>query len=263
MSLLTWNRSDCLSQCLEALQAESNRLRHKGNETAIVVIDNGSTDSTQRVLDQCAAADGQFFRLRNAVNIGAAKARNQAFDFALLYNSDFHFLLDGDISVVPGSICAELNYLERHPELCSVGPYYESQTPDPAAADPYFERIEQDFPEICANTQYGLFRRSVFERFRFDEYFGAGWAFEDVDFGLMLLVNGFRSRMFLGMRYLHYEYHSSVRLLRESGTDMARMWTDRKQYTLTKWEARAKECSEVATMWRALRDWDLPSYLLR
>jgi glycosyltransferase involved in cell wall biosynthesis len=259
LSLLTWNRADCLDACLHALAREARTLRLLGHQANILVIDNGSTDQTQEVL--CALrSDHHFFRMRNAENIGAARARNQAFDFAILYDADFHFLLDGDIEVVPESISAQLRYLERNPDISAIAPYYECQTPDPGLASPVCKDITEVFTELCAPTQYGLLRKDVYERFRFDEFYGAGYGLEDWDFGLTLFSNGLQWRYFNAMRYLHHGYHSSVLNLMQTGMDVQQVFDARRAYFIRKWETMAGKEPTISTVLHSLRYWhSIPS----
>ena len=78
----------------------------------VVVVDDGSTDDTPRVLEDLAASDGRIRVLRQA-NAGPAHARNHALREA---RGELLALLDSDDVWLPGKLAAQVALLDAHPE---------------------------------------------------------------------------------------------------------------------------------------------------
>jgi glycosyltransferase involved in cell wall biosynthesis len=257
-SLLTWNRSDCLASCFRPLVQEAADLRALGHDVELLVVVNGSDDDTLHVLNSFIRADVNFHLYRFSVNLGAAVARNHALRFADAVGADYHLLLDGDVQLVPGSWSAMLNYLVVRPEYCAIGPFWDCRALHDGVVSGELLEVQGDFDKICAPTQYGLLRRFVLERFRFDENFGPGYGFEDEDFGIQLYTAGLKSRMFSNIRYGHHGYHSSLKCLAEAKTDVVAMWEQRKAYILGKWSGPRAADQRLQNLLKVLRDEPCP-----
>ena len=96
-----------------------------------------------------------------------------------------------------------------------------------------------DSTSYVAWTQYGMFRRSVFEdgvnwenKHPFD---GPGWGFEDNDLAFQMTLKGYVIQHFFRIVYLHRHLHSSFRSLHASGVDPALLYDLRKQFVIDKW----------------------------
>jgi GT2 family glycosyltransferase len=109
--IVSWNTRELLKKCLESLFETSSRL---GLE--VIVVDNASTDASAEMIER------QFSRVRllkNSVNVGFARANNQAIrdcsaDFVLLLNSD---------TVLIGDPLGELvRFIKKHDDAGAVGP---------------------------------------------------------------------------------------------------------------------------------------------
>ncbi len=79
----------------------------------ILVVDDGSTDDTQAVLQQFGDAI-KVFRQENA---GAAVARNTGLQHA---KGEYIAFLDADDLWLPGKLTAQVSYLETHPQVGMV-----------------------------------------------------------------------------------------------------------------------------------------------
>jgi len=94
IALLSWNQRDDTLRCLESLQAITYP------STRVLLVDNGSEDGTAQAIAE------QFPHvrvLRNSENVGAAKGRNQAIDYALGHSVSAYILfMDNDTVVTPG-----------------------------------------------------------------------------------------------------------------------------------------------------------------
>jgi GT2 family glycosyltransferase/glycosyltransferase involved in cell wall biosynthesis len=110
VGIVSWNTSECLGQCLDALPAAL-----EGVDAEIVVVDNASSDDSVQV----AAARPWARVVRNDDNLGYAKAMNQA-----LGGSDAEFLLavNPDTVCPPGSLSALVRYLRANPDVGLVAP---------------------------------------------------------------------------------------------------------------------------------------------
>lgn len=97
----TRNRAAQLSDALSSARAQSYR------NVEILVVDDGSTDSTQRYLGEIAAQDTRVKVLRNDQSAGAPRARNQAI---LASTGQFVTGLDDDDSFSPVHIEALVAY---------------------------------------------------------------------------------------------------------------------------------------------------------
>ena len=219
-------------------------LQRLGQEPLICVCDNGSTDGTAERLRQCdEELDVPHRFILNRENLGNSIARNQIVDLALEAGADYLLFLDGDIEIVPFSSFAMLRYMESCGQrLGCLGANSFGQTNRRGQASPSLYSLQGlavETTNLVAWTQYGIFRRAVFEEgVRFDEhepFNRAGWGFEDNDFAFQMELKGFLNQYFTGMTYLHRDARSSIRIMRERGLDPLALYRRRKQYVLDKW----------------------------
>jgi GT2 family glycosyltransferase len=247
LALLTWNTRDISLEALAALTREAGALRRLGQRPFICVCDNGSTDGTQEALREASERLNVEHRLiLNTENRGSSVARNQIIDYATREcDADYLMFTDGDIELVPCSSFAMLRHMEDAGHLLGcLGAHMYGQSPVREQTTPYLYSLAglglRD-EEVVAWTQYGMFRREVFEAgVRFDETYPfdrGGWGCEDNDLAFQLLVKGYRIRCFNGMTYLHRNMHSSMRILRALGLDPKTSYETRKRYVVEKWAA--------------------------
>jgi glycosyltransferase involved in cell wall biosynthesis len=244
LALLTWNTCDVSLASLRAYLKEAQMLCRLGCEPCLCVCDNGSTDGTQAALqelDRQIEFPHKF--ILNRENRGNSVARNQIIEYMLECCADYVLFMDGDIEVVPFSSFAMLRYMENSGgQLGCIGADSWGQSPDPLRVSPCLYSLDgmrlEDL-NLVAWTQYGMFRRAVFERgIRFDErgpFEGPGWGFEDNDLAFQMDVEGFRNQRFFGMTYLHRAARSSVRIMRQIGLDPHAIFERRRQYVINKW----------------------------
>jgi polysaccharide pyruvyl transferase CsaB len=246
LALLTWNTRNVSLDSLAALCNEARMLERAGNEAAICVVDNGSTDGTAEAVRDLDAGFGLAHRfILNESNAGSSRARNQMIDYMMEWGADYILFVDGDIEVVPCSSFAMLRHMERSgTRLGCLGAYSahctaERQNATPTLFSMAHCRLYRS--EVLAWTQYGMFRRALFEDgIRFDESgpFGeAGHGLEDVDFALQMVEKGYGNEYFEGIRYLHRNLSSSVEILRGQGVNPTVQYYRRKEHLLKKWEA--------------------------
>ena len=100
----------------------------------LIVVDDGSTDSTRDVI----AGYGSRLRLLEQQNQGAAVARNRGLSEA---RGDVIAFLDSDDLWLPGKLSAQVDYLEAHPDIGAVFSRWAEWTPEASGSFPSPERV--------------------------------------------------------------------------------------------------------------------------
>lgn len=154
----------------------------------LLVLDDGSTDETARLVQALVAEDARVRYLPNLSNIGVAKTRNRGMDLA---KGQYIAFLDSDDIWLPNKLEKQLTQLQHmHADMiCSSY----------SIIDAVGNRIKRDYlvPEkimlklLLKENVIGcstvLFSRAVLEHYRFKEtYFH-----EDYTLWLDLLLNGY------------------------------------------------------------------------
>lgn len=265
LCLLTWNTDTASACAASSLSAEQYRLGVLGIHAPVIWFDNGSTDTTKTAVKD--NLRGYVYRSINYTkNIGQSRARNVMINEALECGADYIFMLDGDIEVIPYSVFALAQFIQRYGRL-----YTYSDTLVPGCIGLLSNNCTPTWDEqtarTCRNidlsiigkvpgiawTQYGVFSRQVFEKgVRFDEngpFDGPGWGFEDLDLYLSMQKAGFECLNTPYFRYLHRHRHSSIPLL---GTLAAKVFDDRKAYVLDKW-SKDPELGPIARTYSTYR----------
>lgn len=168
INILTWNTLPMLQETMEMLPAEL-----EGIESEIIIVDNGSIDGCEKIAT-----------IKNPVNLGISKGKNQGIDAS---HGEFILLLDGDVVPVPNSIRCLLKYMEDNPGCEALGFHpnkwcnqknKNGQIHHEVYCNELFDVKEH--PAHCC--YYGMYRRGVFEKgVRFDENYGPGYGWEDLD----------------------------------------------------------------------------------
>lgn len=246
LALLTWNKREVSLDSLNAYIKEARMLQRLGQSPFICVCDNGSTDGTAEALQALdAEIDIPHKFILNPVNLGSSSARNQIIDQMLEFDADYVLFIDGDIEIVPFSSFAMLRYMEKSgPRLGCVGADFRehAQTLQREKASTSLFHIDGRSvitASLICPTQYGMFRRAVFDDgIRFEEagpFNGAGWGFEDNDLAFQMVVKRYLIQGFLGMVYLHRAAGSSVKIMREKGIEADAIFERRRQFIMDKW----------------------------
>jgi hypothetical protein len=250
LSLLTWNTREVSRKALRALIDEAQLLRRLDQEPHLCVVDNGSDDGTceaiKNELEACKSLRIPHRLIDNKENTGNSEARNQIISYVRESSADYLLMIDGDIVVVPLSSFMMLLHMEKSgPNLGCLGADNTLQSPNEKEVSPYLAGVHnamlREQKEI-AWTQYGMFRRAVFEsgvRFPTDARFqGPGWGFEDVDLAFQMIDKGFQLQHFVGMKYLHQHLQSSIDCMSKlPGLDGKAIFDSRKAWLIEKWKA--------------------------
>ncbi len=86
-------------------------------EFELIVVDDGSTDATPRIVAALAAGDDRI-RLHVREHAGYSEALNAGWQLA---DSEYVGILDADDLAEPGRLERQLGFLDRHPEVGVVG----------------------------------------------------------------------------------------------------------------------------------------------
>jgi GT2 family glycosyltransferase len=107
--IVTWNSQDHIQPCLDSLFSQ-------GQDMEVMVIDNGSRDST---LDVIRKNGHRATIIGNRDNLGFAGAVNQGLKLA---TGDFILLLNPDTVLAPGALDSMAGFLAGHPDIWALGP---------------------------------------------------------------------------------------------------------------------------------------------
>jgi GT2 family glycosyltransferase len=107
--IVTWNSRDYIRPCLDSLFSQ-------GQEIQIIVVDNGSRDSTMDILLKYGT---KVTVIANQSNLGFARAVNQGLKLAA---GDYILLLNPDTVLTPGALETMAGYLTEHSRVWALGP---------------------------------------------------------------------------------------------------------------------------------------------
>lgn len=110
--IVNWNTARLLERCLASLSSAT-----EGLSVRTVVIDNASADGSADLVEN------EFPRvdlIRNAENVGYARANNQALRRCVSY-AKYSLLLNPDTEVPPGTLQAMVDFMDNHPEAGIAG----------------------------------------------------------------------------------------------------------------------------------------------
>lgn len=108
----TWNTADITIKCIETI----NKFLPK-NYFEIIIVDNGSTDDTQKIFTKLK----NIIYIRNSQNLGFAKANNVG---AKQATGEYLLFLNSDMELIDATLIDMVEYLESHLEVGIVGPQF-------------------------------------------------------------------------------------------------------------------------------------------
>lgn len=205
-----YNNAKLTKQCLESIFAVGAQV-----DFEVIVVDNGSSDETAKILT---ALSGKILTIQNERNLGFAKACNQG---AKQARGKFVVFLNNDTIVTDGWLDQLVATMESGTEIGAVGAklIYPNQTIQHAgvvfAANslPYniYKGEKKDSPLVNKNKEYQavtgaclLTAKAFFQEVDgFDENYQNG--LEDIDFCFKLRASGKKIIYCADSVVLHYE----------------------------------------------------------
>lgn len=120
--ILNWNRKNDTIECLESIE----KLQISGFELEIVVVDNASSDGSQKAVEQIfkkITKKNMFCKqIRNKTNLGFAEGNNVGMKYALDTGADYLLVLNNDTEVDKDLIKKLLEAANRYPKVGVISP---------------------------------------------------------------------------------------------------------------------------------------------
>lgn len=172
INILTWNTLPYTEKALEVINRDL-----AGQDFEIIIVDNGSIDGCEKIAT-----------IANPINLGISKAKNQGIDRS---KGEYIMLLDGDIIPVPNSINLFVQHLDENPSCMALGflPNKFSNNAN-GGHETYCSKLDPIIQHQGHCIYYGIYRREVFDKIRFDEQYGPGYGYEDLDSYMQMEANG-------------------------------------------------------------------------
>lgn len=159
-----YNGQSFLAQAIESC------LKQTEKKIEVIVVDDGSTDNTKRIIDHFAARDKRVVPVFLNQNMGRSHARNEGISVA---QGDVVFVCDADDLNVSTRVSDTLNYMKKNPTVDIVYGQFNLLDPVGRFQDGYdvmpfdFERVKSDkLTYICHSTM--AFKRAVFEKVQYE-----------------------------------------------------------------------------------------------
>jgi len=110
--MAAYNNEDTIATALRSIQEQAH------TDWELVVVDDGSSDKTNQILCQFAAADPRIHVLHNSWNVGLGESLNRAWRFL---PADMYVRADADDTSCPQRLASQLEYARKHPEVSVLG----------------------------------------------------------------------------------------------------------------------------------------------
>lgn len=110
--ILTWNSEKYIKDCVDSI------LDIKKINLEIIIVDNGSSDSTINIIKTYTDERIKIIQLEK--NYGTTISRNKG--LSLIKNTDYICVLDSDTVINENAVNIMCNYLKNNPETAIVGP---------------------------------------------------------------------------------------------------------------------------------------------
>lgn len=202
VNILTWNTLKILLETMLVLKDELS-----GMDAEIIVVDNGSIDGTREWMELKDKIPVKIKYIRNEKNLGISKGKNQGVDAS---QGDYIMLIDGDIIPVPNSIRLLVKHLDENQDCQALG----------FLPNKFSLNRNGDHERICTKLDpiikhrghciyYGIYRREVFKSIRFDESYGVGYGWEDLDSYMQMEHQGI-TQWAAGINHLSGKYYHAM-----------------------------------------------------
>lgn len=115
--VLAWNSEKVIDKCLRSI---SNL---KDVEPLVVIVDNGSTDSTMAIVEKYIRSNPkQFSAIHYAENKGTTISRNDGLKRLMPASPDYFCILDSDTEINDVAFLKMIEEMESHPKYGLIGP---------------------------------------------------------------------------------------------------------------------------------------------
>ena len=109
----TFNRARYIGEAIKSVQNQTLR------DWELIVIDDGSTDDTEKIVREIATTDPRISYFKNEKNLGIAKTRNRGVSLA---KTDFIAMLDSDDRwALPDKLAKQISFFEQNKKLGIIG----------------------------------------------------------------------------------------------------------------------------------------------
>jgi len=212
--IVAYNQAELTFRCLQSL------IENAPHQTEVIIVDNGSYDETQDLLNQVEGAHV----IRNEENLHFIGGANQAAKEA---RGEYILFLNNDTQILPGSIQSAINTIENAADVGAVGAklilpdgslqeaggiiwndgsciaYGRGDNP---FASQYMFMRDVDYSSAAFLLTK---RKTFFDLGGFDESYKPAY-YEDADYCLKLWEKGMRVVYDPNAAVIHYEFGSSV-----------------------------------------------------
>lgn len=111
--VVTYNGDKWINKCIDSLKKSLTPVE-------IIVVDNGSTDETKKILNQYK----DIFLILSEINLGFGRANNKGIEIALESNADYIFLLNQDAWVEKETISSLVEVAKNNPDYGIISPVH-------------------------------------------------------------------------------------------------------------------------------------------
>lgn len=111
-----WNGDEVLAECLDSILVHTQDI-----DFELIIVDNGSTDSSPHIIRQVAESDDRVKPIFNRENLFFARACNQGFEIS---TGRYVIVGNNDIVLQDDAVKALVEYADAHPEVGAVTPRF-------------------------------------------------------------------------------------------------------------------------------------------
>ncbi len=152
-------------------------LQQPGDDYELIVINDGSTDNTEEVIETLLSGTDKRFRYYSQQNTGLPGTRNRGIELA---KGQYIMCLDSDDKLTPDALNAFRRAIKNNSKAAMIIGRYNSVTPDGKSKERCLWSLtgsrEGNFSQYLLNTSVSLlcsavlFRRDVFESYQFPSH---------------------------------------------------------------------------------------------
>ncbi len=110
---MNYNVKDFLSQCISSINKSITNLRYE-----IIVVDNASTDGSERIFNELSESEENFSYIYSPKNVGFGKANNLGFEIA---KGKYTLILNPDTLIETDTLQVMYDYMESNPDIGTSG----------------------------------------------------------------------------------------------------------------------------------------------